>query len=202
MAPFTVDKDLNGIPLSAKLAEEDAAIRLVKQPGADGFVIDTEPFFKSDPDRLWFLHVVYNLHSPNTQDGRIAPYHSLPVDNTAPHWLRRQRRSPKDELGLSGKGTNMIRIVLTEKRYEEEDMRAGVSEVSEDQTGERSSLIPILVGIAVLLCLTLILLIFIIRKKRKDSSPPPTPDSTMTVVSTVPRKVVVKIDTQGDFTEV
>ncbi|XP_062590289.1 extracellular matrix protein 3-like [Saccostrea cucullata] len=202
LAPFTVDKDLNGIPLSAKLAEEDAAIRLVKQPGADGFVIDTEPLFKSDPDRLWFLHVVYNLHSPNTQDGRIAPYHSLPVDNTAPHWLRRQRRSPKDELGLSGKGTNMIRIVLTEKHYEEEDMRAGVSEVSEDQKGERSSLIPILVGIAVLLCLTLILLIFIIRKKRKDSSPPPTPDSTMTVVSTGPRKVVVKIDTQGDFTEV
>lgn len=109
-------------------------------------------------------------------------------------------------LGLPGKkGTNMIRIVLIEEHQlaeEEKDLTAGVSEVSEDQGGERSSLIPILVGIAVLLCLTLVLLIFIIRKKRKESSPPPTPDSTMTVVSTGPRKVVVKIDTNGDFTEV
>lgn len=104
-------------------------------------------------------------------------------------------------LGVAGKGTNMIRIVLTEE-HQEEDTTTGISEVSEDKGEERSSLIPILVGIAVLLCLTLILLVFIIRKKRKDSSPPPTPDSTMTVVSSGPRKVVVKIDTNGDFTEV
>ena len=46
LAPFTVNKDLNGVPLLAKLAEEEGALTLVKQPGADGFVIDTEPLFK------------------------------------------------------------------------------------------------------------------------------------------------------------
>lgn len=173
----------------------------VKLTDAETFFFD----FQSDPNRLWFLHTVYNLHSPNAIDDRIASYHSLPgKDTSAPSWLGRQRRSPEDfeRLGLSGKGTNMVRIVLTEEHHVEEDIKAEVSEISEDQGGERSSLIPILVGIAVLLCLTLILLIFIIRKKRKESSPPPTPDSTMTVVSTGTRKVVVKIDTQGDFTEV
>lgn len=158
---------------------------------------------QSDPDRLWFIHVIYNLLSPNSIDDRVVPYHSLPGEDASFPWQKRQKRSPDvmQALGVAGKGTNMIRIVLTEE-HQEEDTTAGISEVSEDKGGERSSLIPILVGIAVLLCLTLILLVFIIRKKRKDSSPPPTPDSTMTVVSSGPRKVVVKIDTNGDFTEV
>lgn len=46
LAPFTVDRDLNGVPLTAKLAEDEGALTLIKQPGADGFVIDTEPLFK------------------------------------------------------------------------------------------------------------------------------------------------------------
>lgn len=46
MAPFTVDRDLNGVSLTAKLAEDEGALTLIKQPGADGFVIDTEPLFE------------------------------------------------------------------------------------------------------------------------------------------------------------
>lgn len=65
LAPFTVNKDLNGVPLLAKLAEEEGALTLVKQPGADGFVIDTEPLFKVwtfAPNSVLFFVFVYDFY--------------------------------------------------------------------------------------------------------------------------------------------
>lgn len=78
----------------------------------------------------------------------------------------------------------------------------GIFEVFEDKGGERFLFILIFVGIVVLLCLIFILLVFIIRKKRKDFLFLFILDSTMTVVFSGFRKVVVKIDINGDFIEV
>jgi len=43
----TVDKSFNSIPFNAKLAQDDpGAADLLKQPGADGFSLDTQPLFE------------------------------------------------------------------------------------------------------------------------------------------------------------
>lgn len=58
LAPFTVDRDLNGVPLTAKLAEDEGALTLIKQPGADGFVIDTEPLFEVRIVQLLYILLI------------------------------------------------------------------------------------------------------------------------------------------------
>ncbi|XP_033743920.1 LOW QUALITY PROTEIN: extracellular matrix protein 3-like [Pecten maximus] len=171
--PHTVDESFDGIPFNARMAKGDPSARdLLRQPGADGFSVDTKPLFQVDPGRMWFLHAVFSMGSnDNSVQKRSVTYHS----SSAREVIGRVKRTETPE-----QGTNMVQIVFSE--VPQGDSALGSYEVSENGR-DTPSIMYILVGICLLLLICVILLIVFIRRRHKHSSPPPTPTNTLTVVS-------------------
>ncbi|KAK6168396.1 hypothetical protein SNE40_020939 [Patella caerulea] len=175
-APYSVVETFRDIPFNAKLASEDQdALPLVLQPGADGFQIDCSPMFKVDAGRQWFLHAIYTVRSKtNTARGirrRSVEQHAM--------LSTRVKRAEKDAAGIgeSGKGTNLARINLDHFADD------SVFEVGKNSTTTKIPLLPIVIAIAVLLLITLIIIILFVRRRRKSTSPPPSPTNTIIVAT-------------------
>ncbi|ESO98011.1 hypothetical protein LOTGIDRAFT_174476 [Lottia gigantea] len=190
-APYSIVKSFRDIPFNARLANEDPdAIKLVTQPGADGFHIDCTPMFKVDAGRQWFLHAIYTVRSQaNTQRGiRSAgqQHHvmtsSLDIQDTIESEFSlvvRNKRAKNDAAGIGerGRGTNLARINM------DYDVEKNIFEVGHNTTKTEIPLLPIVIAIAVLLLICLIVIIFFVRRRRKSTSPPPSPTNTITVAT-------------------
>nr|XP_045612860.1 FRAS1-related extracellular matrix protein 2-like isoform X2 [Procambarus clarkii] len=65
-APETVSQEYLNVGFNARLAIDDPepdVIRLLNQPGADGFSLDSSPLFQESHGRQWFVHCIYTVLS-------------------------------------------------------------------------------------------------------------------------------------------
>ncbi|XP_059401005.1 FRAS1-related extracellular matrix protein 2-like [Carassius carassius] len=123
--PETQVKGFGNVGFKALLAVDDpSALSLVKQPGSDGFKLDSTPLFQVAVGREWFIHTIYTVRSKdNTKRGigkQSVEYHSITSGDLVPAEARgRFRRSNREvpilaeEIGPeNNRGTNIIHITL------------------------------------------------------------------------------------------
>ncbi|XP_057177531.1 FRAS1-related extracellular matrix protein 2a isoform X2 [Triplophysa rosa] len=127
--PEAQAKSFGDVDFNALLAVDDpSAISLVKQPGSDGFKMDSTPLFQVAVGREWYIHTIYTVRSKdNAKRGigkRSLEYHSLTSADLLPmEAKRRSRRSTGDVPVLAehigpenNRGTNIMHIVLDRNR--------------------------------------------------------------------------------------
>ena len=125
-----------------------------------------------DSGRQWFLHAIYTVRSQvnhNRGVGKRGVHHSL----LQPWDLHRRKRDATDINGFggeNGKGTNIIRISLTDQLIEEHiTSETGNSGLKLDSLSG-----PITIGVVIFLLIAVVLLVVGVllhrrRKEKKDS---------------------------------
>ncbi|XP_077421790.1 FRAS1-related extracellular matrix protein 2b isoform X2 [Vanacampus margaritifer] len=107
--PETQARSFGSLTFSARLAADDpAALPLVRQPGSDGFSLDSSALFQVSSGREWFIHTIYTVRSRDNANRGIGK-RSLEY-----HALSRHRRSLDAEgIGAdNNRGTNILHIAL------------------------------------------------------------------------------------------
>ncbi|XP_061419974.1 LOW QUALITY PROTEIN: FRAS1-related extracellular matrix protein 2-like [Lethenteron reissneri] len=62
--PETQAHSFGNVPFNARLAADDPeALPLVRQPGSDGFRVDSSPLFQVTAGREWYIHTIYTVRS-------------------------------------------------------------------------------------------------------------------------------------------
>ncbi|KAJ8342513.1 hypothetical protein SKAU_G00324410 [Synaphobranchus kaupii] len=111
----------------AVLAVDDPeALSLVKQPGSDGFRVDSSAMFQGVTGREWYIHTIYTVRSrSNANRGkRSVEYHSVsasgsPAQGNQPRSRRSAGDPPElvDQIGAdNNRGTNIMHIALDRTR--------------------------------------------------------------------------------------
>uniref|UniRef100_A0A4W4G1W9 Calx-beta domain-containing protein n=1 Tax=Electrophorus electricus TaxID=8005 RepID=A0A4W4G1W9_ELEEL len=175
--PETQAQAFGNVGFNAVLAMDDPeALALVKQPGSDGFRLDSAPLFQVAVGREWYIHTIYTVRSRDNANRRVGKrsveYHSF----TAANSTRRARRSARGvptaaaDIGTeSSRGNNIVHISLDRSRQ-----RAGsVGELFADtlppreagaHTGQGRALT--LAGSSVGLLLALLLVAMLVTARR------------------------------------
>ncbi|KAK2823406.1 hypothetical protein Q7C36_020006 [Tachysurus vachellii] len=116
--PETQALHFGDMNFNAVLAVDDpSALSLVKQPGSDGFRLDSAPLFQVASGREWYIHTIYTVRSrDNANRGigkRSVEYHSFTAHNN------RVKRSNQDVPAIAeiisaehNRGTNIMHIAL------------------------------------------------------------------------------------------
>uniref|UniRef100_F6SBL8 FRAS1-related extracellular matrix protein 2 n=1 Tax=Monodelphis domestica TaxID=13616 RepID=F6SBL8_MONDO len=187
--PETQATSFGNVRFNAKLAADDPeAVLLVKQPGSDGFKVDSTPLFQVTLGREWYIHTIYTVRSKeNTNRGigkRSAEYqyHSL----SSPGILGTSTRSKKkreardapllaNEIGAeNNRGTNIQHIALdrTSKRQipQREVPLDGVLPRELNNSNPEVNLITVITGVAAGLLTICLIAISVLLLKRKQSS--------------------------------
>uniref|UniRef100_A0A1A8MS37 Fras1 related extracellular matrix protein 2b n=1 Tax=Nothobranchius pienaari TaxID=704102 RepID=A0A1A8MS37_9TELE len=123
--PETQAHSFGDVAFNAFLAVDDpGALPLVRQPGADGFRMDSSALFQVAAGREWYIHSIYTVRSrTNANRGigkRSLEYHVMSqYSNILPKSQHRSRRSASDvpdivdEIGEgNNRGTNILHIAL------------------------------------------------------------------------------------------
>ncbi|XP_061595611.1 FRAS1-related extracellular matrix protein 2-like [Cololabis saira] len=191
--PETQARMFGDVSFNAVLAvDEPSALPLVRQPGSDGFRLDSTAMFQVAAGREWFIHTIYTVRSKeNANRGvgkRSLEYHSF-VSSSNEHVLTsssvkadRWRRSAGDEIpaiaqdiGIdNSRGTNIMHIALdrTKRRSgESHELFAGGLERGELNTEEEEESLVTVVGALVGLLLTVLLIItvtLVLRSTQRD----------------------------------
>uniref|UniRef100_A0A1A8S6K4 Fras1 related extracellular matrix protein 2b n=1 Tax=Nothobranchius rachovii TaxID=451742 RepID=A0A1A8S6K4_9TELE len=123
--PETQAHSFGDVAFNAFLAVDDpGALPLVRQPGADGFRMDSSALFQVAAGREWYIHSIYTVRSrTNANRGigkRSLEYHVMSqYSNLLPKSQHRSRRSASDvpdivdEIGEgNNRGTNILHIAL------------------------------------------------------------------------------------------
>ncbi|AWO98720.1 putative FRAS1-related extracellular matrix protein 2 [Scophthalmus maximus] len=191
--PETQARSFGNVAFNAFLAVDDpAALALVRQPGSDGFRVDSSALFQVSAGREWYIHTIYTVRSrDNANRGigkRSLEYHVL---NQHPNPLRqgqqRARRSADDvpdiieEIGVSNnRGTNILHIALdrsSQRRTSPERgvFTKGVSPREVNQRDNSDERLVLIVGVLVGLLLTALIVIVVVmlaRSKREKKDVP------------------------------
>ncbi|KAG5284008.1 hypothetical protein AALO_G00021940 [Alosa alosa] len=127
--PETQAKSFGDVPFNALLAVDDpSALSLVKQPGSDGFRLDSDAMFQVAAGREWYIHTIYTVRSKeNANRGigkRSLEYHSVVSGDNLPALPSRSRRAAPggvpalaENIGSdSNRGTNIMHIALDRSR--------------------------------------------------------------------------------------
>ncbi|XDV54220.1 hypothetical protein PO909_022563 [Leuciscus waleckii] len=213
--PETQAKSFGDMGFKALLAVDDpSALSLVKQPGSDGFRLDSTPLFQVAVGREWFIHTIYTVRSKdNAKRGigkRSVEYHSITSGDLVRAEARgRSRRSNRDvpilaeEIGPdNNRGTNIMRVALDRRQRRsapgEELFADGLSprELSgRDAKEDAVTVAGVLVGL-LLTILVGVVLALMVRSKR-------TPAKKALSVSSSLQPVIVRCSLDnGDSSEV
>ncbi|KAM6907319.1 FRAS1-related extracellular matrix protein 2a [Xenentodon cancila] len=191
--PETQARTFGDVSFNAVLAvDEPSAASLVRQPGSDGFRLDSTAMFQVAAGREWYIHTIYTVRSKeNANRGigkRSLEYHSF-VSPSNKHILtsssaktNRWRRSAGDEIpaiaediGIdNSRGTNIMHIALDRTKRRSggsHDLFAGGLERGELNTEEEEESLVTVVGALVGLLLTVLIIItitLVLRSKQKD----------------------------------
>ncbi|KAM4590462.1 FRAS1-related extracellular matrix protein 2b [Fundulus diaphanus] len=185
--PETQARSFGNVAFNAVLAVDDpGALALVRQPGADGFRMDSAGLFQVAAGREWYIHAIYTVRSrDNANRGigkRSLEYHVISQkSHLLPNSHRRIRRSANgeldvvDEIGVeNNRGTNILHIALDRSSQqrtgpEREIVTKGIipRELNQKDSDDRLVLI---IGIFVGLLLTVLLIVvvvFLVRSKQE-----------------------------------
>ncbi|XP_061537316.1 FRAS1-related extracellular matrix protein 2b [Phycodurus eques] len=102
-------RSFGNVAFGALLAVDDpAALALVRQPGSDGFSMDSTALFQVSAGREWYIHTIYTVRSRDNANRGIGK-RSLEY-----HALGRHRRSADvQEIGAdNNRGTNILHVTL------------------------------------------------------------------------------------------
>ncbi|XP_070839908.1 FRAS1-related extracellular matrix protein 2a [Chaetodon trifascialis] len=191
--PETQARAFGDVGFNAVLALDDpSAMSLVRQPGSDGFRLDSTAMFQVAAGREWYIHTIYTVRSKeNANRGigkRSLEYHSLASASSdlaltpSSGKGHRSRRSAGDEVpevaedigADNNRGTNIMHLALdrTKRRaVGSNELFADGLEPSElNAEGEEEGLVTV-VGALVGLLLTVLIIVTIIlvlRSRQKD----------------------------------
>ncbi|XP_060744060.1 FRAS1-related extracellular matrix protein 2b [Tachysurus vachellii] len=193
--PETQARSFGSVSFNALLAVDDPeALSLVRQPGSDGFRLDSTPLFQVAAGREWYIHTIYTVRSRNNANRGIGK-RSVEYHHITQHHSSRSRRSVSsvpalaEEIGEENeRGTNILHVALERSTQHQLRPKVNIQSVvvttgSKPQDIEDNDMIMI-VGILVGLILTVVLLVLVFlvvrsrNKKEKINEPPKVSSST------------------------
>ncbi|XP_029030012.1 FRAS1-related extracellular matrix protein 2a [Betta splendens] len=169
--PETQARVFGDVSFNAVLAVDDpSAMALVRQPGSDGFKLDSTALFQVAAGREWYIHTIYTVRSRGSANRGIGKrsleYHtSLSASGAlAPGRARRSTGGgvPGAAEGIgaeSNRGTNIMHIALDRNKRRaggSKDVFAKGLEGSELDAGEGEEGVVTVVGALVGLLLTVL----------------------------------------------
>uniref|UniRef100_A0A8C8E4B8 FRAS1 related extracellular matrix 2b n=1 Tax=Oryzias sinensis TaxID=183150 RepID=A0A8C8E4B8_9TELE len=177
--PETQARSFGSVAFNALLAVDDSeALALVRQPGSDGFRLDSTALFQVAAGREWYIHTIYTVRSrENANRGigkRSLEYHAVSWHtNPLPKSQHRSRRSANkvpdivEEIGVgNNRGTNILHIALDRSNQpktspEREMFTKGIIPRELNQTDGDDRLV-LIIGVFVGLLLTVLLVIVVV----------------------------------------
>ncbi|TRY98152.1 hypothetical protein DNTS_033085 [Danionella cerebrum] len=172
--PETQARSFGDVRFKAFLAVDDpSALSLVKQPGSDGFRLDSTPLFQVAAGREWFIHTIYTVRSKeNAKRGigkRSVEYHSVTSGELAAVSGRSKRSNREiptmaEEIGPeNNRGTNIMHIALRRSSSREQQAAGGLTPgelnsygAEEDAVMVAGVLVGLLLGVLMVVVLTLV----------------------------------------------
>uniref|UniRef100_A0A8B9GXR1 FRAS1 related extracellular matrix 2b n=1 Tax=Astyanax mexicanus TaxID=7994 RepID=A0A8B9GXR1_ASTMX len=191
--PETQARAFGSISFNALLAVDDPqALALVRQPGSDGFRVDSTALFQVSTGREWYIHTIYTVRSRDNANRGIGK-RSLEYHQVTDHRSARSRRSarvpsPAEDIGAENdRGTNILHIALDHSNQRQPPPNINIQSVLHPTQSKPSDtgddhLITV-IGIVVGLLLTVLLLLLVVlllrsRQEKKSISEPPKPSSS------------------------
>ncbi|XP_041808691.1 FRAS1-related extracellular matrix protein 2-like [Chelmon rostratus] len=189
--PETQARAFGDVGFNAVLALDDpSAMSLVRQPGSDGFRLDSTAMFQVAAGREWYIHTIYTVRSKeNANRGigkRSLEYHSLvsasndlalTSSSGKGHRSRRSAEVPEvaEDIGAdNSRGTNIMHIALDRNKRRaagsNELFADGLEHSELNAEGEEEGLVTV-VGALVGLLLTVLIIatiILVLRSRQKD----------------------------------
>ncbi|KAK2828336.1 hypothetical protein Q5P01_019370 [Channa striata] len=184
--PETQARVFGDVSFNAVLAVDDpSAMSLIRQPGSDGFRLDSTAMFQVAAGREWYIHTIYTVRSrENANRGigkRSLEYHSL-VSANNDLTLTRSRRSTGDEVpdiaeyigAENNRGTNIMHIALDRNKRRAGGSNEGFAnglETNELKATEDEEGLVTVVGALVGLLLTVLIIVsvvFVLKSRQKD----------------------------------
>ncbi|KAM9318366.1 FRAS1-related extracellular matrix protein 2b [Pholidichthys leucotaenia] len=190
--PETQAQSFGDVAFSAFLAVDDpSALALVRQPGADGFRMDSMPLFQVTAGREWYIHTIYTVRSrDNANRGigkRSLEYHVMSQpSNLLLETPKRPRRSANhvpeiaEEISESNnRGTNILHIALDRSSQRRTSPEREIfthgnlpRELNQKEGDDRLVLIiGIFVGV-LLTVLLIIVVVLVVRSKQEKKEVP------------------------------
>ncbi|XP_010215909.1 PREDICTED: FRAS1-related extracellular matrix protein 2, partial [Tinamus guttatus] len=187
--PETQATSFGNVLFNAKLAVDDPeAIPLVKQPGSDGFKMDSTPLFQVSLGREWYVHTIYTVRSKENANRGIGKrsvehqYHSVSsAGSPGAAARRRQKRDvegapelAKDIGAEKKRGTNIQHVALDRANKKQVPPREvvvnGVLPRELSNPSPEVSIVTVTGGTAaVLLAICLVAIIILLLKRRQSS---------------------------------
>uniref|UniRef100_A0A8C2J4A4 FRAS1 related extracellular matrix 2b n=1 Tax=Cyprinus carpio TaxID=7962 RepID=A0A8C2J4A4_CYPCA len=181
--PETQARTFGSISFNAFLAVDDPqALPLVRQPGSDGFRLDSTALFQVSAGREWYIHTIYTVRSrDNANRGigkRSLDYHSV----THSHSISKRSANSAPDLAQdigteNNRGTNILHIALERSAQKhpnlhEESQAEGIIPRELNQRDSSDDRLVLIIGILVGLLFTIllvILVILVVRSRREKN---------------------------------
>ncbi|XP_041088546.1 FRAS1-related extracellular matrix protein 2-like [Polyodon spathula] len=193
--PETQARSFGDVRFNALLAVDDPeALSLVRQPGSDGFRVDSTAFFQVAAGREWYIHTIYTVRSRENSNRGIGKrsleyqYHSVAQSRdlhavAQPRSKRATRGAPAitQDIGVeNNRGTNIQHIALDRSNKklhpQREDSEEGIIPRELHNKESEDNLVTIVGGLAgLLLTICLIVIIILLLKRRQKSKKKDTP---------------------------
>uniref|UniRef100_A0A8C5LW09 FRAS1 related extracellular matrix 2 n=1 Tax=Leptobrachium leishanense TaxID=445787 RepID=A0A8C5LW09_9ANUR len=187
--PETETERFGSVQFNAKLAVDDPeALPLVRQPGSDGFKLDSLPLFQVSLGREWYIHAIYTVRSKANANRGIgkrsvdAQYHSLSV--AGPSQLSTNKRKKRDvneappitqEIGIeNNRGTNIQHIALEYNKKQVPQKEVNLDGIVPREVNTKNgevSIVTIMVVIVAILFLAICLItiaVLLVKHKKKS----------------------------------
>ncbi|TRY65990.1 hypothetical protein DNTS_003770 [Danionella cerebrum] len=181
--PETQARSFGSISFKALLAVDDPqALLLVRQPGSDGFSLDSTALFQVSAGREWYIHTIYTVRSrENANRGigkRSLDYHSL----THSHSISKRSANSVPQLahdisGENNRGTNILHIALDHSARKlptllQEPQAEGIvpRELNHRESSEDQLVLIIGVIVGLLFSILLITLVVILVRSKRDKN--------------------------------
>ncbi|XP_037533536.1 FRAS1-related extracellular matrix protein 2b isoform X2 [Nematolebias whitei] len=204
--PETQARSFGDVAFNAFLAVDDpGALPLVRQPGADGFRMDSTALFQVAAGREWYIHAIYTVRSrDNANRGigkRSLEYHVMSQHlNPLQKGQHRTRRSVDDVPDIvkkigenSNRGTNILHIALNRSSQwkTSQDGEISTERNIPDAVNQKDSddKLVLIIGVFVGLLLTVLLIIIVVvvlRAKQEKKDVPVNSDSAEPMMTQSP----------------
>lgn len=187
--PETQTSKFGSVGFNARLAADDPeALPLVRQPGSDGFKIDSTPLFQVSTGREWYIHTIYTVRSKENANRGIGKrsvdyqYHSLLNAGPSGGSVARKKRDVSEaptiaqDIGMdNNRGTNIQHIILersNKKTAPEKEITVdGIipRELNKNESEVNVVIIVVILAAILLLVVCLIaIIVFLLRRKEKS----------------------------------
>ncbi|XP_035288338.1 FRAS1-related extracellular matrix protein 2-like isoform X1 [Anguilla anguilla] len=182
--PETQARFFGNADFGAVLALDDPeALSLVKQPGSDGFRVDSAAMFQGAAGREWYIHTIYTVRSRNNANRglgkRSLEYHALSASGgLVPGGPPRPRRSAADppaeaaQIGAdSNRGTNIMHIALDRARSGSARRPAADALLPQELSGQGEerglvTAVGVLVGLLLTVLVAVVLALLLLRSRQ------------------------------------